>query len=136
MNDMALGRQPQARARTYAAWALLVASPFLLLLCISLAIGKNALAGLPVWTDELDYWRAVYSWLHVGPAAGYSGIAELHAPLGALSVHGLSPILLYALPAAVFGWSLHSITLINALWVSAGALAFCLLARPRAALVT
>ncbi len=132
MDDMALGGQPKGLARTYAAWALLVASPFLLLLCISLAIGKNALTGLPVWTDELDYWRAVYSWLHVGPAAGYSGIAELHAPLGTLSVHGLSPVLLYALPAAVLGWSYSSITLINALWVSAGALAFCLLAKPRA----
>jgi len=120
------------RALTVAAWALLVASPFILLAAVSLAIGRNAFESYPVWTDELDYWRAVFSWLHVGPNVGYSGIGELTAKIGTLSVHGISPILLYGGFGALFGWDFSSIMLANCVWVSAGALAFCLLNRPKA----
>ncbi len=120
------------RAGTYAAWAFFVASPFLLLGILSLVLGKSVLSSTPVWTDELDYWRSVYSWLHVGANAGYSGIGELHAAVGTLSVHGLTPLLLYAAPAALFGWSYASIVLINGLWVSLGALTFCLSVKPKA----
>ena len=127
-----LNKKPARSAGTYAVWAFLVASPFLLMGALSLAIGHNVLAGLPTWTDELDYWRAVFSWLHVGPAAGYSGIGELHAPVGSLGVHGLTPILLYAGPAMLLGWSYSSIVLFNGLWISLGALTFCLLVKPKA----
>ena len=120
------------RARTIAAWAFLVSSPFWLLLLASLLKGHSALASVPVWTDELDYWRAVYSWLHVGFGAGYSGIGELTARLGTLSVHGIAPILLYALPASLFGWSYASIVILNSAWISLGALVYVLLCRPKA----
>jgi hypothetical protein len=132
MNGATLGSHPTKQAATVAAWAFLVLSPFLLLGVLSLAIGKNVFTGVPVWTDELDYWRAVFSFLHAGPAVGYSGIGELHAAVGTLSVHGLTPILLYAGPAALLGWTFSSIMLINGLWVSLGALTFCLLVRPKA----
>lgn len=122
----------KSRAATLAAQAFFVASPFVLLLAVSLAIGRSALSATPVWTDELDYWRAIYAWLHAGFRVGYSGIGEMAAPLGTLSVHGIAPILLYGLPAKLFGWSFVSIALYNALWISAGALVFCLLNRPKA----
>ena len=132
MNVVLRGLKIKKRTATIAAWGLMVASPFVLLLGISLAIGRNAFDSTPLWTDELDYWRAIFSWLHVGFNAGYSGIGELTAPMGVLSVHGLSPFLLYGLPAKVFGWSYGSIVLYNCLWVSLGALTFCLLNRPKA----
>ena len=120
------------RVATLLSWFLLVASPLLLLLAISAVIGKNAFLSNPIWTDELDYWRSVFSWIHVGGNAGYSGIGELPAQIGTLSVHGLSPLLLYLWFARLFGWGYSSIQIANCLWVSAGALAFCLLARPKA----
>jgi len=120
------------RALTIAAWAFMIASPFLLLIAVSLIIGQNAFQSNPVWTDELDYWRSVFSWLHVGGNAGFSGIGELTAMMGTLGVHGFSPILLYVWFGALFGWSFSGIVLANCLWVSAGALVFCLLNRPKA----
>ena len=120
------------RTLTLAAWTFLVASPFLLLAAVSVAIGHNALASYPVWTDELDYWRSVFSWLHVDSGVGYSGIGENAAQLGTLSVHGVTPILLYGWYGALFGWGFSSIVVCNALWIAAGALVFCLLNRPKA----
>jgi len=128
LHSMGAGR----RALTLAAWALLAASPFLLLAAVSLVIGHNAFGSYPVWTDELDYWRSLYSWLHVDGAAGYSGVNENAALMGTLSVHGVGPILLYGWFGTLFGWSFSSIVLCNALWIAAGAVTFCLLNRPRA----
>lgn len=124
---------PKPRASAVAGWMLLMVSPFLLLGALSAVVGYNALLANPVWTDELDYWRAVFSWLHMGGGVGYSGIGEHAALLGTLSVHGLSPLLLYGWFAALFGWSFSSIVLVNCLWVAAGALTFSLLNRPRGA---
>ena len=120
------------RALRIAGWVLMVICPFLVLAAISLGIGQNAFGGVPVWTDELDYWRSIESWLHVGNDVGYSGLYELTPTLGTLSVHGFSPLLLYGWYASIFGWSYASITMANALWVAAGALTFCLLNKPKA----
>lgn len=133
MNAAVPGQKAPGRAASYAAWAFLAASPFLLLVGFSVLAGRNALQSVPVWTDELDYWRAVYTWLHAGLAAGCSGIGELAAALGPLSVHGITPLLLYALPATVFGWSFSSIVVYNALWISLGGTVFCALNRPKPA---
>ncbi len=119
------------RLTTAASWAMLVLTPFLAVGIISLALNKNGFAAIPVWTDELDYWRSVYSWIHYGMHTGYIGIGELPPEIGVLSVHGPGPILLYAWFARIFGWGYSSIILVNALWASAGAAAFILLVRPK-----
>ncbi|MEA5015140.1 MAG: hypothetical protein VB099_11315 [Candidatus Limiplasma sp.] len=124
--------ESRKRFWTLAAWALLILSPFLQMGIISLFIGKNAFAAYPVWSDEMDYWRNLFSWIHVGLPKGYSGIGEYPAPVGTLSVHGLTPLLLYGGFAKVFGLNFHSIVIYNALWVSLGALALCLLVKPKA----
>lgn len=132
MNVSLTALDKKHRALTIAAWALMIASPFLLLMAVSLVIGQNAFQSSPVWTDELDYWRSVFSWLHVGGNAGFSGIGELTAMVGTLGVHGLSPVLMYVWFGALFGWGFSGIVLANCLWVAAGALVFCLLNRPKA----
>ena len=132
MNVSLLALDKKHRVRTLAAWALLVASPFVLLAVVSLVIGHNAFQSVPVWSDELDYWRGVLSWLHVGGSAGYSGIGELTAQMGTLSVHGISPILLYVAFGTLFGWGFSGIVLANCVWISTGALLFCVLNRPKA----
>ena len=119
------------RLTTAAAWAALVLTPFLAVGVISLVLGKNGFAAIPVWTDELDYWRSVYSWIHYGANTGYIGIGELPPEIGVLSVHGPGPLLLYAWFAYLFGWGYSAIILVNALWISAGAIALILLVRPR-----
>ena len=132
MNVSLLAMDWKRRALTIATWVLLILSPVVLMLILSGLLGRNAFQSTPTWTDELDYWRAVYSWLHVGSQTGYSGIGEMTAAVGTLSVHGLSPLLLYAWLGAIFGWGINSIVYFNCLWVAAGALTFCALVRPRA----
>ena len=132
MNDSLQGMAQKQKAWTLAAWALLVLAPWIQLAAISLAIGQNALAAYPVWSDELGYWRSLFSWVNVGFSSGYNGIGE-HAPLlGTLNVHGLAPLLLYGGWSSLFGLSYNSIVVYNALWISLAALAFCLLAKPKA----
>ena len=120
-----------------AAWGVLILTPFLAVGIVSLIIGKNGFAAVPIWSDELDYWRSVFSWVQYGMRTGYSGIGELPPEVGVLSVHGIGPILLYGGFAYVFGWGYSAILWCNALWVSTGAAALIALVRPkpRAALV-
>ena len=132
MNVSLRGMDWKRRTLTLAAWALLALAPVALMLVLSGVLGRSAWQNVPQWTDELDYWRAVYSWLHVGAQSGYTGIGEAIAPIGPLSVHGISPLILYAWLGAIFGWSLNSIIVYNCLWVAAGAITFCALNKPRA----
>jgi len=110
------------RMATAAAWGMLVLTPFLGVGLLSLILGKNGFAAVPVWSDELDYWRSVYSWIHYGMHTGYIGIGELTPEIGVLSVHGPGPIVLYAWFARLFGWGYSAIVMANAVWMSAGAI--------------
>lgn len=133
MNDSLRTMESKKRWLTMGAWALMMAMPFLQIALISLAIGKNGFASYPVWSDELDYWRSLFSFVRVGFSAGYNGLGEYPPMLGTLSVHGLTPILLYGVFCKLFGLGVHAIVWCNAAWVSLAALTFCLVVRPRAA---
>jgi len=124
--------EPRRRALTVAAWALLIFAPVVLIAAVSLVIGRNAFMNYPVWTDEVDYWRSIFTWLYASGMPGYSGVGELTPILGTLGVHGATPLLLYGGLARVFGWSFSSITVFNCIWVGAGALAFVALLKPKA----
>ena len=78
---------PRRRTATLLGWGLLIASPFLLLAAISLAIGRNAFATYPVWSDELDYWRNLFTWDAVGFHTGYNGMLEEFARVGTLGAN-------------------------------------------------
>ena len=117
---------------TWLAWAFVVSAPFLVFGILSLATGKNVVATYPVWSDELDYWRNLFSFSHVGFQKGYSGMFEANPAIGTLSVHGLSPIFLYMPFVWVFGLTFSTIMLANATWCSLGALLFCWLRKPKA----
>ena len=119
------------RVLRYASYGLMVLSPFLLLGVLSLILGRSALDSWPVWTDELDYWRSLQNWNAVGFATGYSGLSEIVPEAGTLSVHGLTAIVFYGWFVKLFGLSHSTIVLCNALWVSLGALLFCLLLKPK-----
>ena len=98
---------------------------------ISLATGRNAFATYPVWSDELDYWRNLFTWDAVGFHTGYNGMLEEFARVGTLGAHGFTAVMLYGWFVKLFGLSHSTIVLCNALWVSLGALLFCLLLKPK-----
>lgn len=114
-------------------YAALVASPFLLLLIVSLAMGQNAFAVYPVWGDELDFWRGLYSWNEMGMRTGYYGMLENIAPVGTLGISGVGPLLIYGWFVKLFGLTNYTIVLCNAVWASLAALVFCAMRRPRPA---
>lgn len=124
---------PRRRTATLLGWGLLIASPFLLLAAISLVTGHNAFATYPVWSDELDYWRNLFTWDAVGFHTGYNGLLEEFARVGTLGAHGFTAVMLYGWFVKLFGLSYHTIVICNAVWVSLGAAAYCALMRPRAA---
>jgi len=130
MNDLS-GMEKRVELWRWAAWALLVLAPWIQLAVISLVTGKNAFAAYPTWSDELDYWRNLYNWAYVGLPGGYNGIVEKQASIGTLSVHGITPLLLYGGFVKLFGLGFHSIVIFNALWISLAALTFCWLVKPR-----
>lgn len=124
---------PRRRTATLLGWGLLIASPFLLLAAVSLVTGRNAFATYPVWSDELDYWRNLFTWDAVGFHTGYNGLLEEFARMGTLGAHGFTAVMLYGWFVKLFGLGYHTIVLANAVWVSLGAAAYCGLMRPRPA---
>lgn len=118
----------------YSLWALLPLLPPLLLLLLSLLSGNNCFAGNPTWPDELEYWRHVYSLSSTEDGSfGYYGTVGYPAEIGQLGWHGLSSVLVYGIPALLFGWELNSIVIFNMLFCMAAFLAFSLLVKPTTA---
>ena len=117
---------------TWFSWFVMIISPFILLLILSAIVGKNIFDSFPVWSDELDYWRSLYSWDAVGFNKGYSGMFEVIPEHGTLGVHGFNSIMLYGPFVKIFGLSLNTIIVANASWISLSALAFCLILKPKA----
>lgn len=123
---------PKSRTVDRIGWAVLIASPFLLLLILSLVLRQSALNAYPVWLDELCYWRTLYSWKEMGFATGYYGMLEQSAAIGTMGTSGIGPILLYGWFVKLFGMSNHTIMLANAVWCAIAALVFCLMRKPKA----
>lgn len=125
--------QSKRDALSVLGWAALVASPFLLLLILSLVLGQNAFDLYPVWGDELAFWRELYSWNEMGFRTGYYGMLENIAPVGTLGISGIGPLLIYGWFVKLFGMTNYTIMLCNAVWASLTALVFCVIRRPRPA---
>src|SRR5918999_1879729 len=116
--------------KEYLAWAWLTASPFTLLIALSIIGSKNVFMGRPVWSDELSYWRQIYSFSTRGFAMGYSGWAGLEASIGPLYSHGLGPVVLYWPYAKLAGWNLNSIVICNTILMSLSFLVLVIALKP------
>lgn len=121
------------RGLRYASWAVLVGAPWLMLGLLSLLSGHDCFAGLPLWSDELDYWREMFSFAASSDGAfGYYGFDGYPAAVGEWGCHGVAPLLVYGPFALVFGWGAHSLVICNGFLCSVGILVFCVLVRPTA----
>ncbi|MEG0270624.1 MAG: hypothetical protein RR821_10295 [Clostridia bacterium] len=134
MNEPLSTQSTKQRTLTWLSWALMIFSPFLLMLLLSLILKENTFAANPVWTDELDYWRTLFNWQHVGFSSGYSGLFEALPASGTLGVHGFTVILLYGWFVKLFGLSLSTIVVCNLVWISLSAFVFCLIHKPKASI--
>jgi len=131
MNDALTARAKNDLFKKRLGYAILICSPFLLLLILSLILGENALDAHPVWLDELCYWRTLYSWDEMGFSTGYYGMHEQAAAIGTMGIDGIGPILMYGWFVKLFGLSHNTIMLANAVWCAAAAAIFCAMRKPR-----
>lgn len=93
--------------------AVSMLSPAIILMILSIVSGKNLFFSVPTWSDELDYFREVFSFSGNGFKFGGSLFVGLSAKVGPLGAHSFSPLVVWGIPSLIFGWGIHSILLIN-----------------------
>lgn len=97
----------------YFSYAIFVLSPITLMLALSYILKVNVLAGRPVWSDEVGYWREVFSFINFGTKTGYDGIQEVIPKIGQFSTHGFFPSFFYFPFAKLLGWQENGIVISN-----------------------
>lgn len=111
----------------------LAAAPFLIMLILSMITGKNLYLSVPTLSDEIDYFREMYSFSQVGFNFGGSLYAGYEATAGPLGAHSFSPIVAWGIPALIFNWNEHSILIINLCLLSLAWIIFYINCRPQKA---
>ncbi|GEM_PF-859539 len=115
---------------------LLIASPWLILVAISLITSHSVTQSIPVWSDELSYWHEILSLSQKGLYHGYYAYNEVIPAISTFGPHGFGTVSVYALFAKLFGWRAYSIPLANAFFMSLALLSLVLILKPTAKLIT
>ena len=112
----------------YIAVVLIPCAYLLLWFCIQ---GHSFLTAKPYYSDELGYWRCLFSFKNCGFAFGSGGgFAGSAAPVGPLGSHGLSPLFAWGWYALLFPWTDNAIFLADFILLTLSIGAFLLLVRP------
>ncbi len=114
----------------YLAYAVLILSPLISLFVQSLIAGENLFMALPTWSDELDYFREVYSFSGAGFSFGGSLFAGYEAPCGPLGAHSFSPLIIWGLISLILPFNAHTILWFNLFLLCLAWLIFVWLIRP------
>lgn len=113
-------------------YVLAILLPLFLLIVHYFAYG-NLFKALPYWSDELGYWRSLYSFSECGFRFGSSGgFANYDAAVGPFGCHGLAPFLAWGWYALIFGWSETSIVTANFILLALALILFIVIVRPKA----
>ncbi len=103
-------------------------SPAIILSLLSLICKKNLFLAVPTWSDELDYFREVFSFSENGFKFGGSLFVGYAAKVGPLGAHSFSPLVVWGIPAILMGFGAHSILALNLIYLGiAWALLFLVL---------
>jgi hypothetical protein len=118
---------------TYCLYALAMLIPCAYLLMWYVIQGHSFLSAKPYFSDEIGYWRLMYSIDNCGFGFGAGGgFAGNEAAIGPLGSHGLSPILAWGWYALLFPWRVNSIFAANFIMITASIGIFMLLTKPDA----
>ena len=92
-------------------------SHVILLLILSYIFKRNAFIvkphNLAIFSDEVGYWREIFSFANYGFKTGYIGINELIPKVGRFSTHGFFPALFYYPFAKLLNWPSNAILISN-----------------------
>ena len=111
-------------------YAVLIFSPLVVLLVQSLIHGMNLFLAVPTWSDELDYFREVFSFSHNGFNFGGSMFAGYEAAVGPLGAHSFSPLIAWG-PFSMLGWNEHSILFYNTIFLCFSIAIYLFCVQPR-----
>ena len=111
-------------------YAALIFSPLVVILIQSLIHGMNLFLAVPTWSDELDYFREVFSFSHNGFNFGGSMFAGYEAAVGPLGAHSVSPRIAWG-PFSLLGWNEHSILFYNIIFLCFSIAVYLLCVQPR-----
>lgn len=104
----------KADKRAYIPYAAAMLIPCVYLLVWQLIQGHGFLTALPYYSDELGYWRIMFSIDNCGFGFGAGGgFAGNSAAIGPLGSHGLSPLLAWGWYALLFTWRENSLFAAN-----------------------
>ncbi len=124
--------QRALRLLRYGAMLLLILTPAIVamgLLYHFQGVGMSRL--LPIWSDEILYWHQAQSFSVAGFNSGYYTVAGVTAPLGTpYYTWGVFIPALYGGWAALFGWGLASIPMINLLVLTLSLVFLVIVTRP------
>lgn len=100
--------------KPYGLYAAAMLIPCVYLLVWQLIQGHGFLTALPYYSDELGYWRIMFSIDNCGFGFGAGGgFAGNSAAIGPLGSHGLSPLLAWGWYALLFTWRENSLFAAN-----------------------
>ena len=81
-------KSTESKIKRIIVYIIVILTPFLLLLMLSLRLGYNVFDSVPIHSDEIGYWRQIYSFSEYLWNTGYIGRNETHSKLGAFGPHG------------------------------------------------
>ena len=110
---------------------LLVASPVLVMLLLSLMSWQNMFLSKPIFNDEMSYWRLMYSISERGFDFGSTEhLVGYVAPYGPLGSHGLSPVAAWLWYVLLFPMTDSALVIAGVIMLSAALLLMYIIARP------
>lgn len=119
------------KVKTYTLYALAMLIPCAYLLLWYIIQGHSFLAAKPYFSDEIGYWRLMYSFdncgFDFGPCEGFAGY---NARLGNLGCHGIAPLLAWGWYALLSPWKENSLFIANFIMLTASIGLFMLLVKP------
>lgn len=125
--------RPGNEGRRLRLWSapLLILSPVVTMLLLSLLSGNNMFLSKPYLNDELDYWRLMYSISERGFDFGSTEhLVGYVAPIGPLGSHGLSPVAAWLWYVLLFPMTDSALVIAGVLMLMAALALLYLIARP------
>ena len=116
---------------TYCLYALAMLIPCAYLLMWYVIQGRSFLSAKPYFSDEIGYWRLMYSIDNCGFGFGINeGFVGLNAKIGNLGCHGIAPILAWGWYALLFTWRENSVFTANFIMLTVSIAALIFLCKP------
>ena len=78
---------------------------------------QNIFLARPFWSDEVGYWREIFSFAECGFKTGYIGINELIPKIGQFSTHSFFPAFFYYPFAKILNWPVNGIVISNLIFI-------------------